>query len=326
MLIILGYWISCAWVSNAKKYFESLSLPDLHSTTSKQKKGNNKRQSKIRQRRGSDALPPWTSINSDLICIHGGLALSKVSKAKRRLIDSRCWRLLRQYYHEGPEYRCSTSSDCCICLDVSLEARAVANDKKSTELLIRRNDLVTPILEGLFHRKSGVPNNCVRMNFIGTEDFIDDSIDPEYISKIMEFPFQQPLVPGIYNLVQRSWLRDWRRFVKDSKLNALKPLDCCNLFCSAHGNLVIPPHLEEFLIGARKSLLSGLGAYQGIEVEILTLEEWEELQNVVTNSYNDVYVRMYLDGENVNWNCTVCHICDPYDYSRLKLEDPSRKK
>jgi hypothetical protein len=164
------------------------------------------------------------------------------------------------------------------------------------------------------------------MNFIGTEDFIDDSIDPEYISKIMEFPFQQPLVPGIYNLVQRSWLRDWRRFVKDSKLNALKPLDCCNLFCSAHGNLVIPPHLEEFLIGARKSLLSGLGAYQGIEVEILTLEEWEELQNVVTNSYNDVYVRMYLDGENVNWNCTVCHICDPYDYSRLKLEDPSRKK
>jgi hypothetical protein len=312
-------------VSNAKKYFEALTIPDLQPTTPK--KGTPNKKQKIRQRRGSDALPPWPNMNADIVCLHDGLALAKVVKAKRRPIDWRCWRFLRQYYPEGPEFRCSTTTECCLCQESTFEAKVVANEKKISELLIRKNDLVTPLLESLFNRKSGVPGLSLMYKYVGgAEDFVDDSVDSEYISKMMEFPFQQPLVPGMYNVVQRNWLRDWRRYVKDPKLNTLHPLDCSSLFCAAHGHLVVPPHLEEYLIGMKKSLLVGLGGYSGMEIEILSLEEWEEIQKVVSNSYNDLYVRFFLDGESVIWNCPVCMICDPYTYSPLRMTNKKGKK
>lgn len=70
---VKGYWISSTWVSNAKTYFEAIHLPEIELSP---KKGA-KRLSKIRQRRGTDALPPWLSMNADITCCHDFLALSK---------------------------------------------------------------------------------------------------------------------------------------------------------------------------------------------------------------------------------------------------------
>jgi hypothetical protein len=74
---VKGYWISSTWVSNAKKYFEAIHLPEIEHSP---KKGA-KRQSKIRQRRGSDNLSPWTSMNADITCSHEFLALNKGNEA-----------------------------------------------------------------------------------------------------------------------------------------------------------------------------------------------------------------------------------------------------
>ena len=74
-MLASGYWISTCWLSNAKKYFDSLVLPDLERQVAKTPK---KRQSKIRHRRGSDALPPWPDINTDLLCAHNNLSLLSV--------------------------------------------------------------------------------------------------------------------------------------------------------------------------------------------------------------------------------------------------------
>mmetsp|Transcript_28411 Transcript_28411/g.31021 ORF Transcript_28411/g.31021 Transcript_28411/m.31021 type:complete len:426 (-) Transcript_28411:856-2133(-) len=319
-----GYWLSAGWASNAKKYFEACILPDLNTPT--RKTSTPKRQSKIRQRRGSDALPPWPDINADLVCAHGGLAVAKTSKSKRRAIDSRCWKMLRKYYPCGPEYRCTTSSECCICLENSFEAKAAANEKKANELLTRRNDLVTPALENIFQRKTGVPNQYLLNKSISVEDYVDDSIHPELIAEMMKFSNHQPLISGMYNIVTREWLREWRRYVKDSKQTTLLPLDCGILFCNTHGHLVIPPHLEEYLLGMRKSLLTGLGLYNGIEVEIITPDEWDEFQKVLHNSYSDLCVRFLLDGDNVVWNCPTCSICDPFKYTPLRSKETKKMK
>ena len=112
-------------------------------------------------------------------------------------------------------------------------------------------------------------------------------------------------------------------------MSSLPPLDCSNsLLCRAHSQLVIPTHVEEYLLGVRKSLLCGLGTYmkEGGEVtEIITTEEWDELQKAVQSSYasgyakgvggSDLGVRFCLDGENVAWSLRVCTRCNPFNYS-----------
>ena len=66
----------------------------------------------------------------------------------------------------------------------------------------------------------------------------------------------------MYHILPRSWLRKWRKYMKDPKAT-LPPLDNTVLLCHMHGQLIVPPHLEEYLLGARRSLLSGLGQYKG---------------------------------------------------------------
>ena len=89
-----GYWVSSSWLSNAKKHFEAQVLPDLEAGS---RKGHTrtKKSSRIRQRRGSDCLPPWPGINADLVCPHGGLALPKQPRARRKLVDKHVWCFLR---------------------------------------------------------------------------------------------------------------------------------------------------------------------------------------------------------------------------------------
>ena len=83
-----GYWISASWLSNAKKYYEALPMPESQDMSKKAAgKGKKAKLMKIRQRRGSDCLPPWPHMNAEITCQHGNLALSKALRAKRRVID-----------------------------------------------------------------------------------------------------------------------------------------------------------------------------------------------------------------------------------------------
>ena len=97
---------------------------------------------------------------------------------------------------------------------------------------------------------------------------------------------QCPLLPGQYNIVPREWLKAWRTYTRDVRLSTPMPpqeIDCGMLLCQSHSQLVVPPHLEEYLSGlaavrGRRGPVSGLGGYTGDIVEILSAEEWELLQ------------------------------------------------
>jgi hypothetical protein len=126
--------------------------------------------------------------------------------------------------------------------------------------------------------------------------------------------YLQPLLPGLYNLVPKHWLKAWRQFVRDPAPGSKPPpMDCTSMLCHSHGLLVVPPHLEEYLLGVRKSLLSGLSEYPGEVVEVLSAEEWDALQ-LSLRSLSDFSVRFCLDGENVSWNIGVCSACSSFNY------------
>jgi hypothetical protein len=96
--------------------------------------------------------------------------------------------------------------------------------------------------------------------------------------------FTYPLVCGTYYLVSRDWLKSWRRFLKDVSITqppATSPvMDCTRMLCSRHGYLMVPAHVEEYLVGIKRSLLAGLSDYVGEIVEIVTADEWETLVHV----------------------------------------------
>jgi hypothetical protein len=136
-------------------------------------------------------------------------------------------------------------------------------------------------------------------------------------------PFQ-PLVPGLYNLVPKKWLQAWRRYTKDLTQNSLPHLDCATFLCHSHGLLVVPPHVEEYLVGLRRGLTSGLGLYEGQVAEIVTAEEWDELQGVFRSA--DFNVRFCLDGNSTSWSIGLCTRCNPLNYNAEHSSVPTRNQ
>jgi hypothetical protein len=227
-----------------------------------------------------------------------------------------------------------------ICLGDSLEAKAVISEKTEAVISERRLDLVPEVLAPLAARKSGVPMHCVTSRVAFYSGMIGDEESPAAQAAAEEAnmlaaaaeaewanhggDLLQPLVPGLYNLVPRKWLKEWRHYIKDAKAPALPHLDCTPLICQAHSQLVIPPHIEEYLIGLRRGLLTGLGIYPGVVAEILSADEWDALQDVFRGT-GDYSVRLCLDGSGVSWNMRVCTVCDPFTYHPLMGKEEKKK-
>lgn len=491
----IGFWISSSWLSNSKKYYEALHLPELiivkQHNKSKNNSSNKKKQHKIRQRRGSESLPPWPNMNADIVCCHGGLSLTKMPRAKRRIIETKYWYFLRKFYPDGKEFKISKYSlqnDCNICCLDNQEAKVVAIIKHEAVILERKQDFLPNSLLSLSLRKSGVPpnyltskviinsitstsdnnnddynninnfeddnytnnnslkstpvlvnailklnndyvdndnygngnnylyssttekNNSLNKIDINSNDdnydrydnigYYDDqnslsssspllSTSPSLISSspplpsmmmymtndiIMEYDMKlskqlqlkedyelqqqlqqqlqlehnyllpqklynnyndddkilckqviTPLLPGLYNIIPKKWLQSWRRYIKDITITSLPYLDCTVLLCQSHSLLVIPPHLTEYLLGIKKTLLSGLGLYTGEIIEILTIDEWDELLHVIKDTA-DVNIRFCIDDHgDITWNVGICNVCNPIQYKSENLGNEKKK-
>jgi hypothetical protein len=201
-----GYWISLSWLTNAKLYYEAISLPE----TSFNKKSStpNKKVTKIRARRGSDALPPWPLINTDIICSHGCLASTKGVRAKRRVIEKKHWFMLRKFYPQGPSFK-STKQECIECSGSQSLLKSPVEIKSS-----RYINPESPLF-GVFKRKNGVPSHCLTMR-------------DEYEAPLAKF---RPLMAGIYHIIPKEWLVRWRQFIKDTSIASPPMFDCGSLLC-----------------------------------------------------------------------------------------------
>jgi hypothetical protein len=316
-----GYYVSACWLANARKYYEALTLPDVscesdgskRKTPQKSSKVNNK--ARIRQRRGSEALPPWPDMNADITCEHGNLALSKGIRAKRRLVDKRSWHLLRKFYPQSQAFKSRLCGDCPECADVESLAR-IAEELRREEEVRERQVGMTDQLWVIANRSKGVPAHCLIHYDEDLAAVLAAALDEGHSIDTLRSP---PLAPGLYHLVPRSWLRVWRAFVKgDADTQCLPALDSTCMLCSAHGSFIPPPHVNDFLRGVRgkKYLLGGLGDYGGQQYEIITTEEWDALSGLITvheGGRPDFTVRFSCDGERVTWSTDMCSKCDPFD-------------
>ena len=317
--LVHGCWISTLWLANAKKYYEAINLSQIETTFIPGKKHStpNKHKQKIRTRRGSDALPPWPSMTTDIICCHGKLSLSKGSGAKRRIIDKSSWNLLRKFYPIGSAFSIKCQ-DCDICTKEFLEFKSIQAEKKEDLIEKRRYSSSFNIqLDNLLKRKNGFPVHFLVKDYSSSERLDEmnndavgqsDNINTEVV--LSNYFNRQPLLPGLYNIVPRYWLKVWRNLYKDVNSEPLPVLDYTTLMCRHHGHLIVPSHLEDFLLGIKKTLFSSLGTSTGEVVEILSAEEWDFLQMSV-NFTVDFHIRFSLDGENIVWSTPVCIQCDP---------------
>ena len=294
-----GYWISSSWLANAKLYYDALSIQDGDIKSSKARKAM-----KIRARRGSDALPPWPNINSEITCEHNQLSLQKNIRAKRKIITSRSWKVLRRFYPRSNEFRVSSLVQECAIFSCNDSAARLQEELRLRREKEMRQRSVPTALHALLMRKTGVPSSaCAAVTRSNRDN---------------QSRKQQPLVPGIYHLLPREWLRAWRQYLNDPTVASLPLLDCTSLLCIAHGLLVIPPHVEEYLNGTRKSLLQGLADYRGVVYEVLGTEEWDALSRHL-DCYTDFNVRFSCDGERCSWSLGICELCDPYDRGDIAM-------
>jgi hypothetical protein len=166
---------------------------------------------------------------------------------------------------------------------------------------------------------------------------------------------QQPLVPGIYHIVPKEWMRRWRQVARafqskrlPDEVNLSTSLACVDytqLLCVAHGLLLVPAHLEQFLQGTRRSLMGQLTEYSGEVVEVISSDEWnllishaEELDRCLRQVRHgtgmsslgygskpprntkgrgtDLELSFGLDGEAVSWNISTCRKCEPLSYAQ----------
>ena len=211
------------------------------------KKSSTKKGRNIRQRRGSDALPPWPSMTADITCSHGSLALTKGARAKKRLIDGRAWFFLRKFYPNGPQFKSTRVVECSTCLNEDEMVTKNINGKREAELRSRRSGYVTGPLEAVALRKSGIPAHLSSAKFafsplhitesdwlamisstttssssatpLASAEHTQSSEKTQSVASIADSSTStsndpiggQPLLPGLYNLVPKTWLKSWRQ-------------------------------------------------------------------------------------------------------------------
>jgi hypothetical protein len=251
-------------------------------------------------------------MNQDIVCEHGQLALIGTPGCKRRLINKKSWAVLRRSNGVGREFKCIETTECATCLKGHQNAKTKLEEQRETTLSLRRQTYMPNSLAAFVARKSGVPIECTIAKWLSLseQEMEDEQLFHQAIQSL-GLNSNRPLVPGMYNLVPRYWARVYRRYLRDPEIAAIPSLDCTRMLCYAHGLVVVPPHVEEYLIGLRHSLLNNLLEYPGEIVEIVTLEEWEAIQRL---SRTDFHVRFCLDGDEISWNVGICRACDPFNY------------
>jgi hypothetical protein len=120
-----------------------------HPSTGKKKLS--RKEQRQRERKMSDAMPPWSNINNDLVCEHGDLmrCSSKSARSRRRVMDKQAWKVLRVLYPDSIQLDASVgNTGCLVCAAEAETAKKVELDQKEEEKAERRKPLECPLVRG----------------------------------------------------------------------------------------------------------------------------------------------------------------------------------
>ena len=237
-----GFFVSKSWCKTALRWLEIQQEPKRP-----QKKLSKKKQ-RMRDRKLSDASPPWPNANIDILCEHHNLqrfSNSKSARARRRLLDRQAWKILKKLYPDSTQL----SSAMGECLQCTVEAETVKKseaDRLEQEKLERKRPLADENIRRFYTRRTGVPSRAV------------SETAPLGVC---------PLVPGKYYVLPRAWCYSWRRYIKTGEGGGPPtPPDAASLLCHAHRLALLPPHLEAYLDGDSPELLAAYPGNSGDEI------------------------------------------------------------
>jgi len=259
------------------------------------KNKKSKRKERIQNRKKSDALPPSPYVNYDLLCEHGRLR-SKCSsnnnntinnnhtpngnnnnnnsnnningggsRAKRRLMDRQAWRVLKKLYPDGVQLS-SIEGECLQCALEEQTAKRNEDVRKGKETEERKKPLGCRLVRGFYTRNRGVP--MARLTVGETMTTTGGRSDSSALASTMVVgkkgpSFRNgstcPLLPGIYNVLPRSWCHRWRKYIKTGEGGRPCAPDTSACLCDEHKLPLIPTHLESYLYGETSSLLHSNG-------------------------------------------------------------------
>jgi hypothetical protein len=233
-----GFYVSKSWCKAALQWLEVQQEQFNGMGGSKKPKKLSKKQQRIRNRRLSDASPPWPNVNSDLLCPHSNLQRcgTKASRARRRVLDKQAWKVLKRLYPDSKPLE-SVEGECLQCLMEEEMKKKSKSDHEERERQRRKLPLSCPLVRGLYTRSRGVPPS----------------------SSLEQAAGKCPLMPGVYSVLPRAWCYKWRRYLKTGDETCPFAPCASELLCDAHRLPLIPPHLESYLYGETLQLLGSSG-------------------------------------------------------------------
>lgn len=219
------------------------------------KKKLSRKEQKQRDRRMSNSLPPWSNINTDIVCEHGSLqqCSTKSARARRRVMDKQAWRVLKRLYPESVQLEAHGShvlngGGCLLCAAEAETIKKAENDKKEDEKDKRKAPLANDLVRQFYTRGSkGYPLSCQ----------VEQSL-----AAVSSSSSRCPLKPGVYCALPRSWCKRWRKYIKTGEGGFPLAPDASEVLYRTHNLPLVPPHLESFLRGETSTLLSGSSTVQ----------------------------------------------------------------
>ena len=229
-----GFFVSKSWCKTALRWLEVQQEPR------RPEKKLSKKKQRMRDRKLSDASPPWPDANIDILCEHHNLqrfSNSKSARARRRLLDRQAWKILKKLYPDSTQL-CSAMGECLQCTVEAETAKKSEADRLEQEKLERKRPLANEDIRRFYTRRTGVPAQAI------------SETAPLGVC---------PLLPGKYYVLPRAWCYLWRRYIKTGEGGMPLPPDAASLLCHAHRLALLPPHLEAFLNGDSPELLAAAG-------------------------------------------------------------------
>mmetsp|Transcript_8268 Transcript_8268/g.20327 ORF Transcript_8268/g.20327 Transcript_8268/m.20327 type:complete len:648 (-) Transcript_8268:463-2406(-) len=228
-----------------------------HHPGSSGKKKLSRKEQRQRDRRMSDAMPPWSNINNDIVCEHGSVkqCSTKSARARRRVMDKQAWKVLKRLYPDSTQLETSvglsSNGGCLLCAAEAETAKKLILDKEEEERANRKKPLACPLVRGFYTRGSkGYPSNrLVPPKAVGATS--------PFATMALQQGTHCPLKPGVYCVLPRSWCHRWRKYIKTGEGGIPPAPDASELLCDAHNLPLVPPHLESFLRGETSTLLGG---------------------------------------------------------------------
>lgn len=250
-----GFFVSKSWCKTALRWLEAQQEQSQAQRSNKL----SKKKKRLRDRKLSDASPPWPNANIDLLCEHQNLqhcSSCKSARARRRVLDRKAWKILKKLYPDSTQLESAMGE----CLQCTLEAETSKKnevDRIEKERLERQRPLADERIRRFYTRRTGVPAQSALSS---------------------TKPGQCPLEYGNYFVLPRSWCYTWRRYIKTGEGGKAPPPDAACLLCDAHRLALLPPHLEAYLYGDSPELLIPQG--DSVSGELLVAYSTSALQPI----------------------------------------------